>query len=205
MLLGVHSPRTTTALTEVPIGNSKADFILINGKAVVYEIKTALDNFDRLDVQIKDYYKAFSRVVVVTPEENFESLWPKLQNSPAGICVLTKKNTLSMRKEPIEYTLELSKLIMFKILRKSEYEQILIKYFGTLPDVSQFEYYRACQKLFERLSTDIAYKEIIKVLKLREKIDIVEYSKIPYELKFLVYFSNYKKSDYEKLHHFLSR
>lgn len=94
MLLGVHSPRTTTALTEVPIGNSKADFILINGKAVVYEIKTALDNFDRLDVQIKDYYKAFSRVVVVTPEENFESLWPKLQNSPAGICVLTKKNTL---------------------------------------------------------------------------------------------------------------
>ena len=39
LLLGVHSPHTTTALTEVPVGNSKADFILINGKAVVYEIK----------------------------------------------------------------------------------------------------------------------------------------------------------------------
>ena len=36
LLLGIHSPRTTTALTEVPVGNSKADFILINGKAVVY-------------------------------------------------------------------------------------------------------------------------------------------------------------------------
>ena len=67
LLLGIHNPHTTTALTEVPIGNSKADFILINGKAVVYEIKTELDNFERLDGQIADYYKAFSRVAVVRP------------------------------------------------------------------------------------------------------------------------------------------
>ena len=91
LLLGIHSPRTTTALTEVPVGNSKADFILLNGKAVVYEIKTALDNFDRLDGQIEDYYKAFSRVVVVTSEKNFDSVQQKLQNSPTGICLLTKK------------------------------------------------------------------------------------------------------------------
>ena len=54
LLLGVHSPHTTTALTRRSrSGNSKADFILINGKAVVYEIKTALDNFDRLDGRIE--------------------------------------------------------------------------------------------------------------------------------------------------------
>ena len=29
LLLGVHSPRTTTALTEVPVAKSKADFIVI--------------------------------------------------------------------------------------------------------------------------------------------------------------------------------
>jgi len=52
LLLGIHSPRTTTALTEVPVGNSKADFILLNGKAVVYEIKTELDTFDRLETQM---------------------------------------------------------------------------------------------------------------------------------------------------------
>lgn len=40
LLLGIHSINTTTALTELPIGNSKADFVMINGKAVVYEIKT---------------------------------------------------------------------------------------------------------------------------------------------------------------------
>ena len=204
LLIGVHSPRTTTALTEVPVGNSKADFILINGKAVVYEIKTSLDNFDRLDGQIRDYYKAFSRVVVVTSEKNLEDIQRRLQNSPTGICLLTNKGTLSVRKEPIEYSAGLSKSIMFRILRKNEYEQILLKHFGLLPDVSQFEHYRACQEMFDSLPTDVAYQMFIRTLKLRAKIDIVEYSKIPYELKFLIYFSNYKKSDYAKLCHFLS-
>ena len=204
LLLGVHSPHTTTALTEVPIGKSKADFILINGKAVVYEIKTALDNFDRLDRQMEDYYKAFSRVVVVASEENYDDVNQRLQNSPAGICLLTKKGTLSIRKKPIEYCDMLSKPIMFKILRKNEYEQLLTKSFGVLPDVSQFEYYRTCQALFESLPTEVAYQKFIQALKLRMKIDVVEYSKIPYELKFLVYFSNYKKSDYVKLCHFLN-
>lgn len=204
LLLGVHSPRTTTALTEVPVAKSKADFILINGKAVVYEIKTALDNFDRLDGQIEDYYKAFSRVVVVTSENNLDEIQQRLQKSPAGICLLTKKGTLSFRKEPDEYRDKLSKPIMFKVLRKNEYEHILLKNFGSLPDVSQFEYYRSCQALFESLPIDIAYQMFIQILKLRTKVDIVEYSKVPYELKFLIYFSNYKKSDYVKLNHFLS-
>ena len=203
LLLGIHSPRTTIALTEVPIGNSKADFILINGKAVVYEIKTALDNFERLDGQIEDYYKAFSKVMVVISEKNYDDIQQRLQNSPVGICLLTKKGTLSIRKEPIEYNEMLSKSIMFKILRKNEYEKILLKIFGSLPNVSQFEYYRACQTLFESLSIDMAYKMFVQGLKLRTKIDIVEYAKIPYELKFLIYFSNYKKSDYAKLCHFL--
>jgi hypothetical protein len=42
LLLTKHSLKTTTALTEIPISRSKADFVLINGKAVVYEIKTEL-------------------------------------------------------------------------------------------------------------------------------------------------------------------
>lgn len=203
LLLGVHSPRTTTALTEVHIGNSKADFILINGKAVVYEIKTTLDNFDRLDGQISDYYKAFTHVIVVTSEKNLDQVRLKLQNSPAGICVLTNKETLSIRRKPVECRDALSKLAMFKVLRKSEYERIITKCYGSLPNVSQFDYYRVCQALFQSLPMDIAYKLFIQALKMRIKIDIVEYAKVPYELKFLIYFSNCKKSDYAELNRFL--
>lgn len=204
LLLGVHSLHTTTALTEVPVGNSKADFILINGKAIVYEIKTELDNFDRLDSQIEDYYKAFSRVAVVTSEKNINSIQKRLQNSPVGICLLTKKGTLSVRKEPIEFNEALSNTVIFRVLRKNEFERILLKQYGSLPNVSQFEYYRTCQERFENLPINIAYEEFVRTLKCRARIDIVEYSKIPYELKFLVYFSGFKRRDYIKLSNFLS-
>lgn len=203
LLLGIHSPQTTTALTEVPVENSKADFILINGKAVVYEIKTALDNFDRLDGQLSDYYKAFSRVVVVTSESNCLDITRRLQETPVGICILTDRGTLSMRKDPEEYVSKLSKSTMFKILRKGEYESIILDSFGELPKVSQFEYYRACKTLFESLEVDIAYKKFIQILKKRAKIEIDQYSYVPYELKFLIYFSNLKKKDYLKLDQFL--
>ena len=37
---------------------------MINGRGVVYEIKTDLDNLLRLENQIRDYYKVFSYVYV---------------------------------------------------------------------------------------------------------------------------------------------
>ncbi len=204
LLLGVHSLHTTTALAEVPVGKSKADFILINGKAVVYEIKTALDNFERLDGQLENYYKAFSAVVVVTSESGFDKVQQKLLGSPAGICVLTPKGTLSTRKKATEYSGSLSKSVMFRMLRKKKYEHILCKVFGSLPEVSQFEYYRTCQAMFEALPAEKAHRLFVQELKERVLIDVADYSNIPYELKYLAYFSNYKKSDYTKICHFLS-
>ena len=74
LLLGKHSVRTTTALSQVIVGKAVADFILINGKAVVYEIKSDLDSFDRLESQIEAYYHAFDHVCVVAPESSFSRL-----------------------------------------------------------------------------------------------------------------------------------
>lgn len=203
LLLGVHSPMTTTALTEVPVSKSKADFILINGKAVVYEIKTELDNFDRLESQIEDYYKAFSYVCVVTCDSNYEALEKMLKDSPVGIYVLTAKNRLSRRKEPICDISHLNFEVIFKILRKKEYETILQTHYGYLPNVTQFNYYSASKKMFMNISTDTAYKLFTKELKKRNRIDIKSFSKVPYELKSLIYFSDFGNSDYNKLQNFL--
>ena len=65
LLINKHNIYNTAALTELPVGESKADFILINGRGLVYEIKTDLDNLMRLESQIEDYYKVFSYVYVV--------------------------------------------------------------------------------------------------------------------------------------------
>lgn len=204
LLLGRHSLHTTTALTEIPVNKSKADFVLINGKAVVYEIKTELDNFERLKAQLDDYYKAFNHVCVVTSENNYYKAENILKNTNVGIYILTKRNSLSIRKEPKEDNSSLNHSVLFKILRKNEFERILLEHFGSLPNVVPVKYYKACFELFSNINIEIAYKYVIKELKKRSNIEIEEYKNVPYELKFMVYFSKFKKKDYNKLNLFLN-
>ncbi len=203
LLLGIHSPKTTVALTEVPVNKSKADFILINGKAVVYEIKTELDNLDRLENQLNDYFKAFNNVCVVTSEATFEAVNKKLVNSNVGIYVLTHRNTISLRKEAVNDASRLDLGIIFKILRKKEYESIIKEVYGYLPDVSQFKYYSECKKLFENIDVWTAYTMFIKELKKRNSIDMELFEKVPKEIKSIIYFSDFNIKDYVNLNRFL--
>ncbi|MCD2346853.1 sce7726 family protein [Clostridium guangxiense] len=204
LLLGKHSLKTTTALTELAIGKSKADFVMINGKGIVYEIKTELDTLERLENQIQDYYKVFKYVCVVTCEEHYEKLREKLLDTKVGIYILTKRNTISVKKEPEEEESFLDKKVIFKVLRKKEYEKIIFNNIGYLPETSQFKYYNECYKLFEEISIEVIHKSMLDELKKRINIDIQDYKNyVPYELKFLIYFSQYKKKDYQNLKIFL--
>lgn len=207
LLLGVHSINTTTALTEVAIAKSKADFVLINGKAVVYEIKTELDNLERLSSQIDDYYKAFDHVAVVTFEKNLVQLQKVLDNidKPVGIYVLRKNGRLGTVQKPQKYVEDLNKEIIFKLLRKNEYEKIIGRYYGYLPEVSQFKYYTACKQLFLQIPLEESYLNVLKILKKRMQLEKEEFVKVPYELKFLTYFMEMKCEDYQKLEMFLEQ
>lgn len=203
LIINAHRVNTTTALTEVPIAKSKADFIMINGKAVVYEIKTELDTFERLKTQLADYYKAFDHVCVVTSEGQLESLKEKLIDSPVGIYVLTSRDTIHRVKEPEEYRTALDSHCIFKVLNKPEYEEIIRQVLGELPNVTPVHYYRACENLICDLSIEQVYPLFLKELKKRNKI-ILDYKKIPEALHFLMYFSKTKKYDAENLQKFLS-
>lgn len=205
LLLGVHSVNTTTALTEVSIAKSKADFVLINGRAVVYEIKTELDNLERLSSQIDDYYKAFDHVAVVTYEKNLQQLQKVLDNidRPVGIYILRKNGSLSTIRKPEKYMVDLDKEIIFKLLRKCEFEEIIIQQYGCLPNVTQFNYYSACKRLFLQIPLENSYLFVLKQLKKRMQLEKEEFAKIPYELKFLAYFMELTHEDYQKLEVFL--
>ena len=207
LLLGVHSVNTTTALTEMAIAKSKADFVLINGKAVVYEIKTELDNLDRLSSQIDDYYKAFDHVAVVTYEKNLQQLQKVLESidKPVGIYVLRKNGKLGTVRKPQRYTGDLDKEVIFKLLRKSEYEDIIVQRYGYLPEVTQFKYYSVCKKMFLQIPIEESYLLALRILKKRMQLEKEEFVKIPYELKFLAYFMELTYDDYQKLEVFLER
>lgn len=206
LLLGVHSINTTTALTEIPIERSKADFVLINGKAVVYEIKTELDNLDRLESQINDYYRAFDHVVVVTCKDNLPELEKKIMmmEKPVGIYVLQKQGRLSPIRMPGKFSDLIDKETLFKILRKAEYEDIILSKYKSLPEVTQFKYYSECKKLFLKISIDEVYELFMMQLKKRSHIVKKELEDIPYEIKFLAYFMELRDFEYKKLSAFLN-
>lgn len=205
LLLGIHSVNTTTGLTEVSISKSKADFIMINGKANVYEIKTELDNLERLKVQVLDYYKAFDHVTVVTYENNLMNIQKIIRQlgRPVGVRVIRKNGSIGEIIKADRYDDDLDKEVIFKILRKYEFESILNSYYGYIPEVSQFDHYSVCRNMFYDIPLNESYHLFLKVLKDRVDIDSNKLKMIPYELRFLAYFMDLSDSDFLKLNQFL--
>lgn len=201
LLIKKHDLYNTAALTELPIGDSKADFIMINGRGVVYEIKTDLDNLLRLENQIKDYYKVFSYVYVVVGNKQLSHVKEFLKDQKVGIYELTSSGKLICRKKAFYNKENLSYEAMFQVLRKAEFESILLKHFHKLPEVNSFQYYRECQKWLKRVNIITLQKDVMKCLKART-LTLVENKleeKVPYELRFYAYFSKKINSDYQEI------
>lgn len=205
LLLGKHSVSTTTALSQIPVANSKADFILINGKAVVYEIKTELDSLSRLNTQIRDYYMAFDHVCVVAAEKYFDRICEL--DDKLGVYALTSRTTISdsLKREPTKREDLLSHESMFSILRKTEYESIVKSYFGSLPDTTPVFHYGACLEAFLRIPMNEAYDLYLRELKKRNRIEKEVIDGVPYELRSLVYFSRRFRKRAEALRDFLNK
>lgn len=201
LLIKKHDLYNTAALTELPIGDSKADFIMINGRGVAYEIKTDLDNLLRLENQIKDYYKVFSYVYVVVGNKQLPHVKEFLSDQKVGIYELTSSGKLICRKKAFYNKENLSYEAMFQVLRKAEFESILLKHFHKYPEVNSFQYYRECQKWLKRINIITLQKDVMKCLKARTLL-LVENKleeKVPYELRFYAYFSKKINSDYKEI------
>lgn len=206
ILLGRHSINTSVAIRELPVAGSILDFLIINGIGQVYEIKTGLDNLERLPGQLNDYYQAFSTVNVVTDAKHLAGVTQTVDGLPVGIIVLNKRQQLSVIRQPKVDESRLNIAAMFKIFRKSEFEEILQKYFGKLPSVNAFEYYDACEHLMEKLSPVVVQKELLQALKRRNHIQryASKFNQVPRSLKEIVYFSDYDATQYERLSRFLT-
>lgn len=204
LLLEKHDIRNSVALTELPIEDSKADFVIINGRGTVYEIKTDLDNFSRLEHQISNYYKAFKYVNVVVGYKQYEKVKVMLEGSGVGIFVMGRNGKLRCRKVAKCNDKDLCHETIFRILRKNEFESILYKHFGKLPEVNSFLYYRECRKWVSDINVKTFQKDMLECLKKRIKItdEKTFEEKIPYELRFYAYFTKQKKNQYQIINEF---
>lgn len=195
---------STTAITELPISKSIADFVAITDDAVVYEIKTDLDTFDRLESQIQDYYTAFPKVSVVVSAQRYVETAQKLEGTPVGITVIEEDGKVVTKKEPETYWDKLSKPAIFRVLRKKERNEIILKLTGSLPEgVSAFNYFCTCEAIFDTLPIEAIYDGLVQALKKRVRVDSAGYDATPYELKAVAYFSGFRKKEYKALQKFL--
>jgi hypothetical protein len=198
LLVGIHSVSTTTALSKIHIGQAIADFVMINGEGKIYalEVKSALDNFDRLYDQVSNYYKAFSKVSVLSAEHELDRVKHILNTfgnmgDSVGIYVLSDHDTIfnRMRREPKQFDDYLEHSCIFKLLRKREYENIILQTFGELPQVVPVFHFRACLEQFRQIPIKDAQKLAFKELKKRNKISKPIFERIQPELKSTVYFA----------------
>jgi len=202
VLLGKHSLNTTTALSEIWLNRSKADLILLNRQAVVYEIKTELDNLERLEGQLSDYYQVFDRVMIITDESHLEKVLDRYQGSSVGISIISKRNTIRCLQEAKQNSAYLEHRSMYKILRKEERRRVLERFYPELPQVDQFAEFECYYELFAKIPCESLNQQLIVELKKRDQKVIQnqsEFSKVPTELKALLYFKPLKKEEYVKL------
>ena len=195
-----HNINTTTALSQVQIGQHIADFVLINGEGLVYEIKSDLDNYDRLFDQLSDYYRAFSKVAVLADAEDRSRVERVLtgfgsMGEAVGIYDLTERNTISWTngREPKLFDDYLDHCSIFKILRKREYESVLLQEFGKLPLVASVFHYRTCLEQFERIPIKKAQDMAVNELRKRNKITKTFFERIQPELRSTIYFAGLSK------------
>lgn len=207
LLIQNKSLSSCSALTELPVAESKADMIFIdeNDVGTVYEIKTELDTLNRLENQIQDYYKAFPYIYVVTSSNHLHQLEQVLKDTNVGIIELTNDNKFVYRKEATYNASSLFHDVLFRILRKKEFESIVMKYFGKLPDVSDFVYYGTCLELLKNLDIVLFQNEVMSRLRKRNLVRDVENftDNVPYELSFYGYFSKKYRNKWDVLGNFL--
>ena len=173
ILLGRHSLNTSHMLTEFRAGNCKADVVVVNGTSAVYEIKSELDSFARLENQVKNYLKIFDYINVITSASQVNKLKSILPDK-AGILLLTNRNTISTIRESKSNRKNTNQSILFDSLRKNEYVKTIKEYFGIVPDVPNTQIYKECKKLFSKIPAELAHDLTINILRRRRNTRVLK-------------------------------
>lgn len=168
LLFGRHSPRTTAFYTEFRVGDSRADVLLVNGRAQVYEIKTRYDDFSRLASQLDDYYRAFTHVTLFVDEAH-AAIAAKRTPEHTGIALLSNKYSMSTVRPASEYREKLDHFQLFRMLHEREYMEVL-QARGIKPErIDPAFRYRYCLDAFSLLDIQEAHSCAVIALKRRQR------------------------------------
>lgn len=194
-------------LDEFPIGKSIADMVIINGDAEIFEIKSNLDNPDRLLDQLDTYYKAVTLVNVVIHNNELDKYLKYLKTKPCGILVLSPEHGLERIRQPERFSSKLDHATIFKLLRKGEHLKIINDLYDQVPDVPNTELFKYCFSLIADIEVTEFQKLSFQILKKRKKrIDVFFNSfDVPDEFAYVLYQLNISNAGYLKFDKFINQ
>lgn len=171
ILLGKHNLNTAFMLTEFRVDDCKADAVVLNGTSHVYEIKSEMDSFERLDRQLAAYRKMFDFITVITTERLFKSVEERIPRE-VGIMVLAdggyQFRTKKFRREAISNKGNVEPVVIFNSLQRREYLKIIKEVFGvSLVHLPNTQIYSEAKIYFEKLTPEAAHDAMVEALKHR--------------------------------------
>src|SRR3546814_4003998 len=117
--MGTHSLRTDSMLKEVRAGSCKADLVILNGTATVYEIKAERDSLARLANQIENYKRVFAKVNVIASEGHVEGVLTTVPDD-VGVMCLSKRYRITTIREAVDCPARICPVTVFESLRSEE-------------------------------------------------------------------------------------
>ncbi|OAJ69827.1 hypothetical protein A7976_13610 [Methylobacillus sp. MM3] len=171
VLLGKHNLNTAFMQTEFGVDCCKADVVVLNGTSHVYEIKSEMDNFDRLERQLSAYKKVFDLITVITTENLYQAVESRVDQT-IGIMVLAKtgyKFKKTPYREPISNVKNVHSSVIFDSLHRKEYLQIIEEILAVdLQDVPNTQIYEIAKSYFSKIDPEIAHAEMVRAIKKRQ-------------------------------------
>lgn len=164
ILMGKHSLRTASMLNEFRVGSCKADLVILNGTASVYEIKSERDSLARLVNQVENYKRVFATVNVIVSESHTESV-RRVVPDDVGIMCLSRRYQISVEREAVDCPGRICPVTVFESLRTAEAAAILKALGTTVPAVPNTQRYRVMRDLFAELEPVALHRQMVRTLK----------------------------------------
>jgi hypothetical protein len=166
LLLKRHQWTEARLLTEFRVGIRKADVVILNGTSTVYEIKTSLDNLDRLPAQIDAYRRVFDRIYIVGEEEQAARMLEGAGDD-VGMVALDSNGQLGILREAKSNSANTDPETILSGLRRAEYLEVVRAETGGVPDVPNGHLWRECVKLARNMDPQRVHAHMVRLLRAR--------------------------------------
>lgn len=113
----LEDKKNITGAFEIPVADSRVDFITINGRTTSYEIKSEFDNLSKLKKQVDDYSKAFEYnyvVLDVKHKKKAEAIIPEYYG------ILTFRNGKMYKSRKALFNNNIQSKVQLELLSKKE-------------------------------------------------------------------------------------